>query len=184
MRTIKTSRLELRAMSSSDCDNLFSILNDADTTWWADLPHYETRYDVQDFIDWGNYRFAGLQYGIYEKGSDKVIGLLQVKEFYSIDRFHERELGYVLSKDYRGRGYMSEAVQAVCDHIFTDDMIDIISLEVLPANGPSQGVARKCGFVLEPQPEGERELRFLDGQPLDRLVLTAEEARRKKSEAA
>ena len=131
MRTIKTSRLELRAMSSSDCDNLFTILNDADTTWWADLPHYETRYDVQDFIDWGNYRFAGLQYGIYEKGSDKVIGLLQVKEFYSIDRFHERELGYVLSKDYRGRGYMSEA-------------------------------------------EDERELRFLDDQPLDRLVLSRE----------
>ena len=174
MRTIKTSRLELRAMSSNDCDNLFTILNDADTTWWADLPHYETRYDVQDFIDWGNYRFAGLQYGIYEKDSDKVIGFLQVKEFYSIDRFHERELGYVLSKDYRGRGYMSEAVQTICDRIFADDMIDTISLEVLPANGPSQGVARKCGFVLEPQAEDERELRYLDDQPLDRLVLSRE----------
>ena len=46
------------------------------------------------------------------------------------------------------------------------------------------GVARKCGFVLEPQGDGERELRYLDGAPLDRLVLTAEEARRKKSRAA
>lgn len=174
MKTIKTSRLELRAMSSSDCDNLFTILNDAATTWWADLPRYNTKGAVQDFIDWGNYRFAGLQYGIYEKGSDKVIGLLQVKEFYSIDRFHERELGYVLSKDYRGRGYMSEAVQAICDRIFADNMIDTISLEVLPANGPSQGVARKCGFVLEPQEEDERELRYLDDQPLDRLVLSRE----------
>lgn len=184
MKTIETTRLTLRAMSSSDCDSLFTILNDSDTTWWADLPRYETKSDVQDFIDWGNNRFAGLQYGIYEKGSDKVIGFLQVKEFYSIAKFHERELGYVLSKDYRGRGYMSEAVQAVCDHIFSDDMIHTISLEVLPDNGPSQGVARKCGFVLEPQPEGKREFRYLDGQPLDRLVLTAEEARRRKSLAA
>lgn len=174
MKTIETSRLVLKSMDSSDCDNLFTILNDTDTTWWADLPRYESKEDVHSFIDWGNYLFAGLQYGIYEKGADKVIGLIQVNEFYSTDKFHERELGYVLSKDYRGRGYMSEAVKAVCDDIFEDESISAVTLEVLPDNGPSQGVARKCGFILEPQPDCEKELRYLDGQSLDRLVLNRE----------
>jgi len=77
-----------------------------------------------------------------------------------------------MSKDHRGKGYMPEAVNAVCDMVFQNEMIESITLEVLPYNQASQAVGRKCGFVLLPQEDDERETRYLDGAPLDCLVLT------------
>lgn len=184
MNTIETPRLTLKPLRSAHCANLLPILSDRATAWWADLPRMRTPGEVRSFIHWGNFSGQIIQYGLFEKGSDTAIGFLQVKLPAFTGRADERELGYVLSKDYRGRGYMSEAVKAVCEDVFKDGSVRAVTLEVLPDNGPSQGVARKCGFVLEPQGDGERELRYLDGAPLDRLVLTAEEARRKKSRAA
>ena len=177
MRSIETPRLVLRQLTAADSGDLLAFLGDYDTAWWADLPRFKDLDEVEDFIEWGNLLFNGEQYGICEKGSDRVVGLLQVSQFGTPGRVRERELGYILSKDFRGRGYMTEAVRAVCERLFSDGFVEEVSLEVLPFNLPSQGVARRCGFVLRPQPECEREKRFLDEEPLDCLVLTREAQR-------
>ena len=174
MKSIETPRLVLRQLTAADSGDLLAFLGDYDTAWWVDLPRFMDTDEVLDFIEWGNLLFDGEQYGICEKGSGRVVGLLQVKQFGTPWRLHERELGYVLSKDFRGRGYMTEAVRAVCGRLFSDGFVEEVSLEVLPFNLPSQGVARRCGFVLRPQSECERERRLLDGEPLDLLVLTRE----------
>jgi RimJ/RimL family protein N-acetyltransferase len=171
MKRIITPRLVLKAMSISDCDNLRLILGDPETAWWFDSFVLDDRRLIEFFIHKGNMARDNLQYGIYEKGSDIVIGLVQV---YIRGNENERELGYVLSKDYRGKGYMTEVVKAVCDRIFYNPAVDAVTLRVLPANLPSQAVARKVGFVLESQKEWERDTTFLDNLPMDRLVLTRE----------
>ena len=169
MKKINTPRLVLKAMSSSDCDNLRLILRDPETAWWFDSFVLDDRKLIEFVIHSGNMSKDSRQYGIYEKGSDTVIGLIQV---YIRWNENERELGYVLSKDYRGKGYMTEAVKTVCDRIFYNPAVDAVTLRVLPSNLPSQAVARKTGFVLEPQQEWEKETTFLDNLPMDRLVLT------------
>ena len=169
MKRINTPRLVLRAMSSNDCDNLRLILGDPETAWWFDSFVLDDRELVEYFIHKGNMARGSRQYGIYEKGSDTVIGLIQV---YIRENENERELGYVLSKDYRGKGYMTEVVKTVCNRIFYNPAVDAVALSILPANLPSQAVARKAGFVLDPQQEWEKETTFLDRLPLDRLILT------------
>ena len=169
MKKINTSRLVLKAMSFSDCDNLRLILGDPETAWWCDSFVLDDCKLIEYFIHKGNMSRDSRQYGIYEKGSDTVIGLIQV---YIRENEKERELGYVLSKDHRGKGYMTEVVKAVCNRIFYNPAVEAVALRVLPNNLPSQAVARKAGFVLEPQPEWEKETTFLENLPLDKLVLT------------
>ena len=65
---------------------------------------------------------------------------------------------------------MSEAVNAVCNHLFKNGYIKRITLEILPDNLPSLGVARKCGFSFVEEPEEKKHLRFLNDKPLDLYV--------------
>lgn len=81
----------------------------------------------------------------------KAIGSLGIEE-YPESEFPEyaslqgREIGYVLSKDYWGRGLMPEAVKAAIDYCF-----DVLNLDFLICghffhNDRSRRVQEKCGF--------------------------------------
>lgn len=60
-----------------------------------------------------------------------------------------RELGYVLSREYWGRGLMTEAVRRVLSHAFRDMGLAFVSVAHFPGNGRSERVIRKCGFRYE-----------------------------------
>lgn len=83
----------------------------------------------------------------------KVVGSLGI-ETYEEDRYAElnledrrgREIGYVLSKDYWGRGLMPEAVRAVVRWLFEDVKLDFIIVGHFTHNDRSRRVIEKCGF--------------------------------------
>ncbi len=81
----------------------------------------------------------------------KVIGSFGIEE-YSEGNYPEladlqgRELGYVLSKDYWGRGLMPEAVQAVISYLFDTVDLDFIIVGLFDWNKQSRCVIEKCGF--------------------------------------
>ena len=84
----------------------------------------------------------------------------------------DRELGYAMSKDYRRQGYMTEAVKVVCNHLFQNETIKRVTLEILPENLPSLGVARKCGFSLVAEPEEKKSIAgFWTASPLTSMYL-------------
>ena len=60
--------------------------------------------------------------------------------------FQGREIGYVLSKDYWGRGLMPEAVQAVIRWLFQEEKLDFILIGHFDWNRQSRRVIEKCGF--------------------------------------
>jgi len=81
----------------------------------------------------------------------KVIGSLGIEKYHESD-FPEysllqgRELGYVLSKDYWGKGLMPEAVKAVIDWLFNEVKLDFIIVGHFDRNAQSKRVVEKCGF--------------------------------------
>ena len=170
MEQIETERLILKAMEEKDAESILKIKGDKETAWWSDDFRCYDLDDAVDFIVWGNEEIGILQYGIFLKDSDDVIGYVQVKIPKATGIRNERELGYVLSKEYRRRGYMSEAVNAICNHLFLDKTIWRITLEILPDNLPSLGVARKCGFSFVEELEEQKHRRFLDDKSLDLYV--------------
>ena len=60
--------------------------------------------------------------------------------------YYGRELGYVLSKDYWGKGLMPEAVNAVKDYLFGELDYDFLICGYYDFNEQSKRVQTKCGF--------------------------------------
>jgi [ribosomal protein S5]-alanine N-acetyltransferase len=73
-----------------------------------------------------------------------------------------REVGWMIyDPAHRGRGYASEAVEALVDHLFRSRPLNRLECCVNPDNAASQQVARKAGFVHEGRARG---LVFVDGR--------------------
>ena len=166
---IETERLILKTLREKDARALLSTVGDSETAWWSDDYIYDLDETIE-FIEFNNQGIDTLLYGVFRKESDDVIGYVQIKLAPITGKIDVRELGYAMSKEYRRRGYMSEAVNAVCNHLFQNEYIKRITLEILPDNLPSLGVARKCGFSFVEEPEEKKHLRFLDDKPLDLYV--------------
>ena len=66
-----------------------------------------------------------------------------------------------------GRGYGSEALVLWVDHLFSQSEFHRIGLATYSFNVAMQRVAEKSGFTLEGR---EREIRFWDGEWIDRLT--------------
>ena len=166
---IETERLILKTLREKDARALLSTVGDSETAWWSDDYIYDLDETIE-FIEFNNQGIDTLLYGVFRKESDDVIGYVQIKLAPITGKIDVRELGYAMSKEYRRRVYMSEAVNAVCNHLFQNEYIKRITLEILPDNLPSLGVARKCGFSFVEEPEEKKHLRFLDDKPLDLYV--------------
>lgn len=144
---LTTPRLILRPWRESDLDDFYEYARVDGVGQMAGwLPHQskeESCAILTHFIQ-GKHIFA-LEY------QGKVIGSLGIEE-YNTQHFPEleplqgRELGYVLSKDYWGRGLMPEAVQAVIRYLFEKVKLDFIMVGHFDRNRQSARVIQKCGF--------------------------------------
>lgn len=176
---IITPRLQLRPCQLDDAIEIYNMFAEPDTAWWADLPPFENKEDVEDFILWGLLSGEVMQFSIIDRRTHRFLGLVQAKspEFTGLAP-DTVELGYLLRADARGKGFMTEAVRALRDKLFKNPSIGKLTLEILPINRGSIGVATRCGFVYKNQAPGQKELRLLDGRPLDRYILTRKRYRK------
>ena len=144
---IVTERLTLRPWTEKDLADLYeyaSVDGVGQMAGW--LPHQnieESREILNRFIE-GKREFA-LEY----KG--KVIGSLGINRYREEDlpEYKDKlgcEIGYVLSKDYWGRGLMPEAVKAVTMYLFEALNLDFIVCGHFFDNLQSMRVQEKCGF--------------------------------------
>ncbi len=144
---LKTERLLLRPWRETDLQDLYdyaSVDGVGQMAGW--LPHKdveESRRILGHFME-GKKTFA-LEY------QGKVIGSLGVEK-YGEEHYPElanlsgREIGYVLSRDYWGRGLMPEAVKAVIEYLFDVVKLDFILVGHFDWNKQSARVIEKCGF--------------------------------------
>jgi ribosomal-protein-alanine N-acetyltransferase len=57
------------------------------------------------------------------------------------------EIGYIINKDYRRKGYASEAVNAIINDFFLKDGAKFITAGVFSFNKKSMHMLEKLGFV-------------------------------------
>ena len=55
-------------------------------------------------------------------------------------------IGYWLAKQYNGKGYMSDAVEKLCEHAFSRMELERIEAACLPSNKRSIKLLKKCNF--------------------------------------
>jgi len=59
------------------------------------------------------------------------------------------EIGYWLGRDYWGRGFATEVVRDLADHLLGNALFCRLSAHTFEGNAASQRVLEKCGFVCE-----------------------------------
>ena len=145
---IETDRLILRAWQKSDLTDFYEYARVDGVGQMAGwLPHKsleESRQILNMFIE----EKKTLVLELKENG--KVVGSIGL-EFPDVDmgipeELQGREIGYVLSKDYWGRGLMPEAVKAVIDYCFKELDFDWLACGHFLRNDQSRRVVEKCGF--------------------------------------
>ena len=147
---IETERLIIREWYLSDLDDFFeyaSVPGVGENAGWS---HHKDKEEslriLTKFIE------EKKTFAIVYKENNKAIGSIGVERYGGEDKITEfidykgREIGYVLSKDYWGRGLMTEAVKAVIDYLFNTLDYDFLLCGFFDFNVRSKRVQEKCGF--------------------------------------
>lgn len=148
--TLETERLILRPWTYNDLDDFFEYASNPDVGPMAGWePHKNKEASLEILKRFVEHKKT---FAIVCKENNKAIGSLGI-EFYELeDKLTEfkdlkgRSIGYVLSKDYWGKGLMPEAVKAVIDYLFNSLNYDFLLCGRFDFNNQSRRVQEKCGF--------------------------------------
>jgi ribosomal-protein-alanine N-acetyltransferase len=147
---LSTPRLILRALHPTDLDDLYEYASDSEIDQYVPWEHYqnidEARENLNEFLE--EYEKDGLgAWGLEHRADKKLIGITNISIPHRINR--RVELGYTISRAYWGKGYATEAVQAVIHFGF--EIIKLVRIEavVRPENIASARVLEKSGMQFE-----------------------------------
>jgi ribosomal-protein-alanine N-acetyltransferase len=152
--TLETERLVLRPFIDDDIEFLYRHFSDpAVTRYLYDSPPFTELSEARDLVEFYRTRKEGgpNRWGIVTKADNMIIGTCGYHNW--ARPYHRAEIGYDLSPEAWGYGYMIEALRAVADHGFGKMSLNRIEALVFEGNTASIRLLEKLGF------EGEGVLR-------------------------
>lgn len=147
---LTTERLVLRDLRPSDAEQVFAMRSDPLVMEYVNRPLARTIEDATALIDLITTVVAAndaVQWAITVKSDDSLIGLIGFWRM--VKEHHYAELGYMLSRDHWGKGYMSEAIGAVMPFGFNTLGFHRVEAITRPENVASIRALEKNGFALE-----------------------------------
>ena len=148
--TITAPRVILRWISEDDIDSLYEIFSNPHVMrYWSTvpLPNREAAVALQREIADGNENETMFKWGLALRDSNTVIGTTTL---FNLNLDNGRaELGYAMSHEHWGKGYMNEALKALVSHAFEAMDLRRLEADVDPRNAASIRVLEKLGFQRE-----------------------------------
>lgn len=151
-KEIKTNRLLLRRFVETDAQAMFdNWASDDEATKYLTWPAHQemtvTQFMVNNWVE-GYAAFNQYKWAITLKEKpNEVIGDISVVAIN--ERTEECEIGYVISRNHWSKGYMSEAMAAVCDYLLTEGPFNRVEA-LHDINNPASGkVMMKAGLQYE-----------------------------------
>lgn len=145
---LETERLLIRPWITSDLNDFFeyaSVCGVGEMAGWNHHKNIEESREILEIFINEHKTFA-----LELKDNNKVIGSVGIERIDPLidpyENMYGKEIGYVLSKDYWGRGLMTEAVKRVIDFCFDDLSLDYLWISHWIENCRSRRVIEKCGF--------------------------------------
>ncbi len=138
---LRTRRLILRALRPDDAETVASLINDrriAENT--ARIPYPYTLADAETFIAHAQANEEPSFVVTLHDGT--IVGGCGIGRL----RGDVPEIGYWYGVRYWGRGYATEAAQALLDHAFGDLEHEVLHAGARVTNPASRRVLEKCGF--------------------------------------
>ncbi len=148
--TLQSQNLRYEKIRPEFAPDMYEYSKDCDVTkylTWSphssqkETEHYcrllQKKYDQGVFFDWG----------IIDKKTSKMIGTVGFTSF--DEKNSTAEIGYVLSKDFWGKGLAVEAAKTVMEFGFENLGISGFCAKCIEGNTASLSVMKKCGMSLE-----------------------------------
>lgn len=143
---IETERLILRAWRETDLADFYEYARVEGVGEMAGWSHHQSVEESRRILD--SFISGKKTFALEWKENGKVIGSLglEPRDAGLPEELQGREIGYVLSRDYWGRGLMPEAVKAVIDYCFRELSFDYLTCGHFDCNDRSRRVVEKSGF--------------------------------------
>ncbi len=147
--TIETDRLLLRPWKEADLNDFYEYASVDGVGEMAGWKHHDSieisKKILKSFISQKNV------FAIVYKENNKAIGSIGIHKSWANDdeafkNLKAKEIGYVLAKEYWGKGLMPETVNAVINLCFDKFKLDALTICHFNTNRQSKRVIEKCGF--------------------------------------
>lgn len=147
---LETPRLVLREWRETDLEDCYEYASAEGVGEMAGWRHHGDRAETARIL--GIFIEGKNVWAVTLRESGKVIGSVGLHPSWTDDTeeyagLQIREIGYVLSRDYWGRGLMPEAVKAVIGCCFERFGLDALTVGHFVSNAQSARVIEKCGFT-------------------------------------
>ena len=145
---LETERLLLRPFRETDLQELFECCqnpNLGNNAGWEPHKSIEDSKEVLHTVFMGN---EGV-FAIILKEDNSLVGSIGIITDPKRENTRTRMLGYWLDEAHWGKGYMTEAVQAVLNYGFNELQLSLITANCYPHNKRSQQVLERNGFICE-----------------------------------
>lgn len=149
--TLEAETVILRKFKKSDAADVLEYGSDAETlrhlVWEGVKTAEEARAAITDY-----YWSAPGIFAIEHRESGKCIGCISLR----LEPHHEKtSFGYVLNRQFWGRGYMTNALSAVLALCFLKLELNRVEATYFVGNEASGKVMQKCGMEFEGIGRGE-----------------------------
>ena len=145
---LQTERLLLRPLARTDVDELFAMYSDAIAMrYWSSGPWTElSQAEAMIERTMETYK-SGTQIKLGLQLDGKLIGQCSMYDFDVQNR--RAEVGYMLSKDAWGQGYMTEAMTSLINFGFDELLLNRCEADIDPRNINSGKLLQRLDFVKE-----------------------------------
>lgn len=145
---LETERFIIRPWQQSDLENFYEYASVDGVGEMAGWNHHRSIDESKEILEM--FISDDKTFALELKSNNKVIGSVGIEYINpKVDPYDDifgREIGYVLSKDYWGRGLMTEAVKKVIEFCFNNLDLDYLWISHWIKNDRSRRVIEKCGF--------------------------------------
>lgn len=155
LKKIKTPRLNIRSLSSSDNRFIFELLNSEDFIKNIGNRYIKTADEAKSYIN-KILKNKYIEYNVIEKiDTSTPIGILS---YVKRDYLEIHDFGFALLPEYYGNGYALEASNAYLENLFVKK--DILKVAAISKNDnkPSLKLLEKLGFEFSREIKYEKEL--------------------------
>ena len=160
-------RLYLSPRSVEDVEKYTEWMNDFETTDYTGRSHQTmTLEGERKYIEESNQKNENT-FAIIESKEDKLIGSIGLHRINHIKR--TATLGiFIGDKEYRGKGYGTEAIRLILDFGFNYLNLNNIKLDLMEFNERALACYKKCGFKEYGR---RRKCNFINGKYYDTIEM-------------
>lgn len=144
---IKGERVFLRPAVKRDGEE-FMAVNRRSASFNRGLASPPTRPDQFDQFLKRNTKPENLCLLVCRIEDNAIMGSIALSQIFR-GGFQSAYLGYQIGAEFAGHGYMTEAIQLMLRHAFTELKLHRLEANIQPGNVASIALVKRAGFVLE-----------------------------------